>query len=298
MAVSESTGLTIPEGCWRQPTESESLPEAGPPGFQYVLKGGHDALRTLARTIKPGTVVTVEGGVKWLAKSWQLQRGRGDTATLAIPCCIDAGQTEGQVPEDKPLRETWTIRSVRSDVSALRYCGESPGDNPQREQIEMWLKETDGDLAAAMQYRDADGEVVTLSAPSQALAAKLRRGLESVMRFYPQLTRRRVYAAPPPDILDKLSYIDTPPAPTTSTDYTVKFPKTLANKIDLYQWLKCQDDAEEQTDGTWARIESWMGLLKSDDPGGNDSPWDADLYGASRWTFPYSYTGQNGGGAT
>ena len=46
-----------------------------------------------------------------------------------------------------------------------------------------------------------------------------------------------------------------------------------------------RDDAEEQTDGKWKRIESWWGIAKSDD--GSSSPWDANLYGANRWAMPY-----------
>lgn len=280
--------IEIPEGCWRQPTESESLSDAGEAAFSYVLKGGYDALKGLARTIVPGTEVLVEGtgdsAVKWTSKGWQLQRGNGDTGVLSIACAPSPGTISDGKFSPTPLRETWTVHNVRNDVSAMRYCGESAA-NPQRDSIEMWLKETDKTLSDGYQYKGDDGDVVTLSEASQKLAAKLRMGLESVMRFYPVLTRRLEYAEPPEEFMDGLSYIDADvPTPGTAGAILAKHPGGLADKIGLYQWLKCQDDLDEQPDGKWFRTESWMGLLKSDH--WNNSPWDDDLYGSGRWQFP------------
>ncbi len=81
--------------------------------------------------------------------------------------------------------------------------------------------------------------------------------------------------------------------PGSSGALLTKHPRGLAGKLALYQWLKSQDDLDELPDGKWTRTESWMGILKADDPSGGNSPWDADLYGAGRWTFPAF---PNGGG--
>ena len=291
MAVDEvltaAVDNSIPAGCYRQPTEGETLSDVGEIGFSYILKGPDGELATLAHSITSGTVLVAatQNDLAWIAKGWQLQRGNGNTGTLTVSCTRDAGQTTGTTPEAKPLKETWTLHAVRNDVSAMRYCGESAA-NPQRADIEMWLKETDKTLSDGYQYNDDKGEIQDLSDASVALAEKLRRGVQSVMRFYPVLSRRRIYSSPPPGILDDLSYIDTPPTPTANTEGTCKFPASLTTKLDSYQWLKCQDDCDEQADGTWVRTESWMGILKADDPTGNNSPWDPDLYGASRWKFP------------
>ena len=294
--------IRLPDGNWRQPTEGESLPGADAPEYVYVAKGRYADLLKIARALQPGDEVFADspadaGGyaTTWLAKSWQLARGPGGSATLTVQCSPDLGDTGGGgAAEAKALKETWTLHSVRNDVSAMRYCGESAA-NPQRDAIEMWLKETDRTLSDGYEYTDGSGAVQTLSQASRALAEKLRRGLESVMRFHPVLTRRRIYAEPPPDLLDKLSFVDTPPTPNTSTAGVVKFPAGLAAKLNLYQWLKSQDDIDETPDGEWTRTESWMGILKADDPSGDDSPWDADLYGAGRWTFP-AFPQETGGG--
>ena len=289
--------ITIPEGCFRQPTESESLSDAGEAAFSYVLKGDYDALKGLARTIVPGTEVLVEGSgnsaVKWFARNWQLQRGNGDTGVLTVSCTPSPGTIRDGQFSPTPLRETWTVHNVRNDVSAMRSCGESAA-NPQRDSIEMWLKETDKTLSDGYEYMDGSGSVQTLSVPSQALAAKLRRGIESVMRFHPVVTRRLEYAEPPEDFMDGLSFIDADvPVPGSSGALLTKHPRGLAGKLALYQWLKSQDDLDELPDGKWTRTESWMGILKADDPSGGNSPWDAELYGAGRWKFPAF---PNGGG--
>ena len=287
--------ISLPDGCWRQPEESESMPGADAPEYVYVVKGSYASLASIARSLTPGAQVFLDSeddvgsanAATWLAKSWKLQRGRGLSATLTVSCSPDIGGVgEGADAEAKALKETWTIHSVRNDVSAMRYCGPSIGANPQRDDIEMWLKETDRSLSEQYKYRTDNGEVRELSEPSQALAEKLRKGIESVMRFYTVLTRKRIYAEPPPDLLDKLSFVDTPPTPATTSAGVVKFPAKLTGKIALYQWLKCQDDVDETPDGKWTRTESWMGILKADDPSGPGKPWDEDLYGQNRWKFP------------
>ena len=118
-----------------------------------------------------------------------------------------------------------------------------------------------------------------------ALINKIRNGVEAVIRFYPVVTRTRTYADCPPACLENVGFIDTPPVPTG----TAKNPSGLTTAVAAHQWLKVQDDAQEQPDGNWTRTESWMGIAKSDNP--DDSPWDADLYGANRWPMPYEDLG-------
>ena len=167
----------------------------------------------------------------------------------------------------------------------MAYCGPSPGANPQRALIEAWMKEPDGDLAENLQFRKSDGTVFDISnreyPATVALIGKIRKGIEAVIRFHPVVTRTRTYADCPPACLENIGFIDTPPAPAG----TAKKPSGLAAAVNAHQWLKVQDDAQEQTDGKWTRTESWMGIAKSDNP--DDSPWDADLYGANRWPMPY-----------
>ena len=101
---------------------------------------------------------------------------------------------------------------------------------------------------------------------------------------YPVVTRTRTYADCPPACLENIGFIDTPPAPAG----TAKKPSGLATAVNAHQWLKVQDDAQEQPDGKWTRTQSWMGCLSSE--GG----WDANLYGTTdRWPMPYTSGGNS-----
>ena len=287
--------ITIPDGCWRQPTESVGVSDTGDKTFDYVVKGSYAALETLQGSLGQGDEV-VSG---WLAKSWNLQKGKGGSGTLTITCAADAGQTDGQSPEAKPLKELWKIHSVRNDVSVMAYCGVTPG-GPLRVVVEKWLAEKDAEVANAGNYRE-NGEVVDVATkfpPSAELIAKMKKGVETVVRFYSVLIRQRIYAAPPPDCLDNTGYVDAPPSSAIG-GLDAKKPGSLASKLDDYEWLKMQDDCDETSDGKWARTESWWGIKKDDASG--DHPWDPDLYGRARWPMPY-IAGQgganNGGGGS
>ena len=282
--------ITIPSGCYRQPTESKGVDASGNFHFNYVLKGPYSSLDSLASSISQGDEV-ISG---WYASSQDLQMGPGNTGTLTISC-VPSPVSEGQTPEALPLKEVWSLRSVRNDVSIMGYCG--PGaSNPKRALVEGWMKEPDGKLADDLKFRKPDGTIedLSLDSPTCALIEKIRKGYESVMRFYPVLTCTRTYSTFPPGCLENLSFIDTPRTPGANA----KQPTGLAVKVALYEWVKVQDDADEGTDGKWRRIESWMGIKKTDAADGAH-PWDADLYGPSRWGMPYAHGGNgNGGGAS
>jgi len=281
--------ITIPSGCYRQPTESKGVDASGNSRFNYVLKGPYSSLDSLADSISQGDEI-IAG---WYASSQDLQRGNGDTGTLTISCVPAPNDGAQQNPQPTPLKDIWSIRSVRNDVSVMAYCDVSPGANPLLALVEAWMKEPDGELADELKFRAPDGTIREITeGPTVALINKLRKGVESVIRFYPVVTRTRTYAVPPPKCLENLGYIDTPDA-SGIQDLTKK-PNGITTAIAAHEWLKIQDDAVEGTDGKWQRIESWMGIKKTDNNGGH--PWDPDLYGPNRWTMPY-FQGGGGGGA-
>lgn len=294
--------VAIPAGCYRQPTESEGRGAGGEDAFAYVLKGPYTALETLLRSLSRGEEI-VEG---WLMAGANLARNPGDTGTLTITCAVDnedagASGTPSEYAT-KALNEVWSLRSVRNDVSVMAYCGPSPGANPLREIIEAWQKEPDGELANQTCYRRADGSVFSIAngemPATVALIEKIRRGIDSVMRFYPQLTR--TYSRPPARVYENLATIDVPTVGST-TDFEVtdggttttkkadtsrlEKPGNLGQIITDHEWLKCQDDTGKTPDGKFSRVESWIGVPKTD--GG----WDVNLYGRppDRWAMPYQH---------
>ena len=277
--------ITVPNGCYRQPTESEGVADSGDATFSYVLKGGYTDLKTLADGLNQGD--EVEEG--WLAKNWEIQRGNGDTGTLTITCMPDAGkESDALDANNKPIKTVWKIHAVRNDVSVMAYCDETPAA-PQRVLVEKWMRETDSATATAGNFRE-NGEVVNVaeeSPPTALLIAKMLKGVESVIRFYPVITRTRTYAQPPPDCLEDIGLVDDPPTSEITGDNTIdkKHPKGLAAKLAMYEWLKMQDDCDETADGKWTRTESWWGMLIADNTDGH--PWDPNFYGkTNRWPMP------------
>lgn len=269
---------SVPSGVYQQPEENLGRSQQGDKTHSFSFKGPFAALETAANALVPGDVISTG----WNYSSYDLRRVPGDYGVLTINCVPTPGtEGSGGSATAAPLKDLWSIQSVRNDISILAYCGPSEVANPNRAMIEAWMKEPDGELARLFQFRKPDGSIVELTAASQTLAGKIAKGIESVVRFYPVVTRTRTYADCPPACLENIGFINTPPAPTG----TARNPNGLSTAISAHQWLKVRDDAEEQTDGNWKRIESWWGIAKSDD--GSSSPWDENLYGANRWAMPY-----------
>ena len=276
---------TLPSGAYQQPDESVGRSQQGDDTRSIPFKGPFDALQSAADVLNKGDVI-VTG---WVYSSHDLRRVPGNLGILTINCTppnpTSGSGTEQDPTVVEPLKDIWSIQSVRNDVSIMAYCGPSEGANPNRAMIEAWMKEPDGSLAQMWKFRKSDDTIETLTGASLALAQKIAKGVEAVIRFYPVVTRTRTYAECPPGCLENVGFINTPPVPSG----TAKHPSGLASAVSAHQWLKVRDDAQQQTDGNWTRTESWMGIANGDDPDG--SPWDADLYGANRWPMPYEDLG-------
>lgn len=264
--------VTVPATAVEQPAEGQALTEAGERTFQRSFKGPYAALKALADGTSKSD--TLDGRA---VRGLSLARCPGDLGVLTFTLLKDAG-SEGGLP--KAIRAAWTCRSVRNDVSVLAYCGGAAS----RVALELWQKEADADLADANQFHRTETETDTLNSQEQAIADKIRKGVESVIRFYPVLTCTSTWSRIPRTFMEHLGYVDTPGAPAADeTDA----PANLASVISAHHWLKCQDDVAETGDGRWQRTESWMGIPKADGAAG----WDADLYGESRWPMPLSSAG-------
>ena len=266
--------LTPPSGCERQPTESQGMDDSGLLVYNLIWKGDYDTLKTWAEGQINAGVEIVDG---LYAQTWQLDRTPGNTGLLTVACKEFTVSVGAIAP--KLLKEKWELRSVRNDVSIFGYCGDS-SSTAQRAELEAWMKEPDGKLAAAFKYANAVGKEVALENDTLRVAKKIAAGKEAVVRFYAALVRTRTYDTCPPACLENLARIDTPPSPGASA----KAPNGIASAISARQWLKMQDDAIELPDGKWNRIEAWWGILLTEDA--NSSPWDQDFYGDNPWTMP------------
>ena len=308
--------IEVPAGCWRQIGETVADDATGRSTRDVIIKGGYDALAYLKASLHRGDTV-IDG---WVANALNLKSVAAGGGILTITCVAARGL----------LSDKWKIRSVRNDVSILAFCGDS-ASNPNRAKIEAWQKEPDGNLAADNKYKRPDGQIEDLSSDqaTMALINKLKKGVESVIRFYPLLIRERVYSGPPPACLENLGKVDAPDVggessggeigdhsgdhelgggdggtsggetaggDDASSDSFVgdsQMPDTLATEVEKYEWLKVQDDEQQNDDGNWSRVESWMGILKTDD---NPHPWDPDLYAANGWDMPAMPNANDNGG--
>ena len=269
--------FSLPSGCYYQQTSREGYDAANGDYSQVEIKGSYAALKTALNALRTGDRIGIYGK----ARAWDLQSSNG--AGILSITCSKAQDDGGDDDTAKLKKEVWSIRSVRNDCSILQYCGES-NTNPNRAEIECWMREPDGEVAGAFKYKNGDGEEVSLSAPSRVLANKIARGVDSVIRFYAVLTRRRTYDQAPPACLENLGLIDTPTGYGGST--AIK-PSGLAAAIQARTWLKVQDDADEQSNGDWVRTESWMGIIAGEESRG----WDPNFYSPdsnTRWPIPYS----------
>lgn len=274
---------TQPSSAIRQQDDREGTNSNGTPSRTFAFKAPYADLHTAMAALVAGDIIE-EG---WRASSWVLSRIPGEWAKLEITCAPN-DTTGGSTPTQTALKERWSIKSVRNDMSILGYCAETYPDG--RISIEMWMKETDDALATGFQYRNPQtGDVETLGTEAKNVAKKISKGVESVMRFYPILTRTRIYSSPPADVLQNLAHIDTPAA---GIGDNVKAPGNLSTIISLHQWVKCQDDCEEDQSGNWIRVESWMGMVKNNTVEVVSDPWDKNLYGNGndRWPIPYVVT--------
>lgn len=295
--------MTINSNLKLQPTDEQSLDSEGAATLTLEWKGAYADCKSTAATIAHGETIptnsandgytpsaTLYTGYK--AVAWSIRRGNGNTAVLTVSCKKEDTTTTSQSgTETTPFRTVYSVKSVRNDVSVLAYCGTSAA-NPNRAAVERWMRESDPTLASNMCYTDGAGRVVNMAddpqlASTPPLVRKIMKGVDRVIRFYPQITRKRQYYAPPSGLFRNLSYIDTPPTPTTGNTLA---PDGLSTLISAHQWLKVQDDCDEQQDHTWMRTESWIGIKYTDEP--DNSPWDPDLYGPNRWQMPHDATAQ------
>ena len=285
--------ISIPTGAKLQPMDQASAASDGSLSLSVSWKGLYAELLSAAEAIESGDALP-EPYSDWRAQAWDVRKGNAAYGVLTISATRTDSTSSSQEGggSTEPIRDIFSLKSVRNDVSIFAYCGTS-ANNPSRVAVEKWMRESDSSLAKEYKYRESDGTVVDIAntpeiSYSIPLIKKIEKGIESVIRFYPQLTRRRLYYAPPPDAFSNLGRVDTPPSPGGGKTLA---PDGIATVISDHEWLKVQDDCDEQQDGKWMRTESWIGILKDDSS--EQHAWDPDLYGDSRWKMPHDASDQS-----
>ena len=265
--------VSIPESANKQPRHRLGEDPQTNKSHQIQYKGtSYTDLKTACAAFVRGDLV--ETG--WLLDSWELEGVPGEGGLLTLNCMLASASDTGGLP--KALRAVWTCKSVRNDKSILAYCGAAA----RRVALELWMKETDAELAEDNKYHASEDVEDTLNSQEQAIADKIRKGIDTVVRFYPVLTCKSTWNKVPSTFMENLSYIDTPGAPQADQTHA---PSNLNDIISAHSWLKVQDDVEENGDGKFIRIESWMGIATV------DGSWDPDLYGPQRWPMPLQTAG-------
>lgn len=256
--------FSAPTGCKRQVEDTSSMSSEERRSFSVAWKGPYTTLKATEAALEQGDVIET-GRV---ANSWNLERRPAGLGILTITCgSAPTTSGSGSIATVNPLKDIWTCRGVRIDKPIESYCGMT-NDNPRRKHIDLWRRESDPSLADSMKYHSESGDIVELTAADQAVVRKIMNGTESVMRFYPQVSRVRTYPSKyTPPGLENLGRIDTPSG--------------YANLPSGYVWLKVQDDVADQASGEHTRTESWIGA----------ESWDTDLYGPNRWPMPYVNAG-------
>lgn len=264
--------VTIPQTATEQVDQTQGRSQAGDT-WSRSWKDAYAALETAANAIKVGDAYC--GGV---VTNVGLRRVPGNCGVLTLTLTKD--DTSGDdTPVQTALKAVWTCKSARNDMSILAYCGAAAS----RVNLELWMKEADAALANNNSFHKNEVETDTLNSQEIAIADKIRKGIDSVVRFYPVLTCTSTWSRIPKTFLQKVGYRDTPGAPSADETHA---PANLSSVRSAYDWLKVQDDVSQTADGKWQRVESWMGI---------DGTWDNNLYGSNRWPMPLSNAGGGSG---
>lgn len=251
-----------PPTYWEQPERVEIATD-GSKSITKSYKGDYADLVTFASGLTIGT--TTESGLP--LRSVNITRTVASLATLRLEFGEEEDNSSGTA---SVISTSWSMKHTQRIVSLMRRTGDS-ASMPHRGNLEAWRREPDPELYDAFQYHNQTGSVLTLSAAEQAVAAKLKAGVDGAMRFYPTVQKVTVYGnGKISGVGANLATIDTPGSPW---DSDIKFGPSgdQTNAV----WLKVGDDVVKNKDGQ-TRTESWMGAKS----------WDLNLYGTpaqGRW---------------
>lgn len=260
---------SIPSDCWEQP-EKTFVNEGGAKSITRRFRGKHSVLTTFAGQYNVGSTKHDNLPLQTI----RLTREVGDPNLGSLELVFSAPvQDQGGSNTATEIGVVWQMRHTQKMISIYRYCGDSEGASANRGRIEQWRKGTDAYLYANYQWRDKVGAIHTLTNRDQLLAAKFKAGFETVMRFYPTITKTTTYSSGKiEDIGAGLAHIE------SSMDAPTGWASAAA------AWMKIGDDLSyDSSTGKQTRTETWLG----------EESFDTNFYGeadagdpdAGRWDW-------------
>ena len=245
---------------WEQP-ELNQTATAGANTATRNFKGDYSDLLAFANSLTIGG--SPFGNLPLRAVNITRTVGSPNLATLRLEYGMEESGDTSTTATARAV--VWQMKHTQRIVSLMRRTGAS-ASMPKRGNLEAWSKEPDPILYEQYKYHNQVSAVLTLSADEQAVAEKLKKGVEGAMRFYPTIQKTTTYGKGKiANVGQGLAYISSPGSPWDSI--------TIGGVT--ASWLKVGDDVTRNADGTQTRVESWMGAKE----------WDENLYGtANRWT--------------
>ena len=200
---------------------------------------------------------------------------------------------------DKRVIVTWAEKSTNNEYDLGIYCGEGESASTRNAgEFEAWKNERTKNIDnyKNFKYTNADGEAVDLGSETRKVAEKWYKGVEVVMRAYPEVIRTTQYL----NIRGDEDYVDKtligkiksgngiPDGITREPKLYYRDPTPEDIWSDLFpdfDWLKASFDVnteatEYQKLWNMTVTESWIGCDIND-----QGTWDNDLYGPDRWPF-------------
>lgn len=182
--------------------------------------------------------------------------------------------------------ETWNLDFMELQKPIRNWKADDPSDPPDMQQLRAWerLRDTAGgwEAYANFQTQLEAGSSTTLTGNTLKLAKMIFQGIEYFSVFTPVLTRISTYndLSGVSGIGASIGTIGTPKGSGESIGNN-----NLSTLTKLAtQWLKTKDSLQGAINGSFTRIETWLGAEK----------WNPDLYATAGTSSGGS--GEEGGG--
>lgn len=227
-----------------------------PNKFTFTYKGDGDSVDAFVALHPKGVAFEGYGMVDTITVN--SLEGTVKEAIYACTEIVESGGGSGGDPDidGEPLTDVWGLTNSRVEFPIESFCGTGELD-PNLFHIRAWREysgTTDAnefDLWNTGRYRNKVGDIVVLAdinANTAKMGKMIQEGVEAVVRYYPILTRNRVYldGKQPGKYTGLIGFTDTPETPGDEDELAAV-------------WIKVQEDVTQNNDSTWSKVEAWEG---------------------------------------